>query len=123
MIKNLLLVGLGGAIGSMLRFGSSLLIGTKNFPYATLAVNITGSFIIGLVFAMSIKDEVFLNNWKLFLATGVCGGFTTFSAFSLENMGLLQSGRIGIVLIYVLLSVVLGIAATFLGYQLMMRNP
>ena len=122
MLKNLLLVGLGGGLGSILRYGSSLLLNSKLFPYATLAVNIIGSFIIGIVFAMSIKDETFLNNWKLFLATGICGGFTTFSAFSVENMALLQSGKVGLALIYILLSVVVGIMATFLGYQLVIKN-
>ena len=118
MLKNLLLVGFGGAIGSMLRYAATLLLNSKYFPYATLAVNIIGSFIIGLVFAISIKNENFLNNWKLFLATGICGGFTTFAAFSLENMGLLQSGKIALAATYIILSVLLGIAAAFFGYQL-----
>jgi CrcB protein len=122
MIKNLLLVGLGGSIGSMIRYGTSLLIRSKQFPFATLSVNIIGCFIIGLVFAMSIKGEGISDNWKLFLASGICGGFTTFSAFSLENMGLLQSGRIGIALTYIILSIVLGIAATWLGYVLIIKN-
>ena len=122
MIKNLLLVGLGGSIGSMVRYGTSLLIKSKLFPFATLSVNIIGCFIIGLVFAMSIKEKGISDNWKLFLATGICGGFTTFSAFSLENMGLLQSGRIGIALTYIILSIVLGIAATWLGYSLIIKN-
>ena len=113
MIKNLLLVGLGGGIGSMLRFGTALLINNKLFPYATFAVNIIGSFIIGVVFALSRK---------LFFAAGICGGFTTFSAFSLENMGLLQSGKYVIALTYIIASVVLGIVAAFLGYQLIIRN-
>jgi CrcB protein len=69
-----------------------------------------------------MKDEASLNSWKLFIATGICGGFTTFSAFSLENMGLLQNGKIGLAFIYIILSIVLGIAATFLGYQLTVRN-
>jgi CrcB protein len=90
MIKNLLLVGLGGATGSMLRYAVTLLIGSSIFPYATLFVNIIGSFLIGLVIAFCIKDESIVNNWKLFLATGICGGFTTFSAFSMENMQLLH---------------------------------
>jgi CrcB protein len=122
MIKNLLLVGLGGGIGSMLRYAAALLIGSKYFPYATFAVNIIGCFVIGIVFALSMKDEASLNSWKLFIATGICGGFTTFSAFSLENMGLLQNGKIGLAFIYITLSIVLGIAATFLGYQLTVRN-
>ncbi len=118
MIKNLLLVALGGGIGSMLRYAGSLLVGSKIFPYATLSVNIIGSFIIGIVFAISLKDAAFSNSWKLFIATGICGGFTTFSAFSLENMGLLQSGKYGLAFMYIALSIVLGIAATFFGYFL-----
>jgi fluoride exporter len=122
MIRNLLLVGLGGGIGSMVRYAVSLLMNSKLFPYATLSVNIVGSFIIGVVFAMSIKEAGLSDNWRLFLATGICGGFTTFSAFSLENMGLLQSGRIGLAITYIILSIVLGIAATFLGYLLIIKN-
>ena len=121
MIKNLFIVGLGGGIGSIIRYAASLLINSKLFPYATLAVNITGSFIIGLVFALTIKEAGFSNNWKLFLATGICGGFTTFSAFSLENVELLQNGKIGIAGTYILLSVILGILATFLGYWLIIK--
>lgn len=122
MLKNLLLVGLGGGIGSMLRYAATLLISPRYFPYATLAVNMIGSFIIGVVFAMSIKDETFLNNWKLFLATGLCGGFTTFSAFSIENMGLLQNGKYGLAVAYIIISIVFGIMAAFWGYQLITKN-
>ena len=122
MIKNLLLVGLGGAIGSMLRYAGSVLISSKTFPYATLTVNIIGSFIIGIIFAISIKEEVLFNNWKLFLATGICVGFTTFSAFSLEYMSLLQSGKYGMAVAYVGLSILLGIGATFSGYLIIMKN-
>jgi CrcB protein len=118
MIKNILLVGLGGGIGSVLRYTATLLVSTRKFPYATLSANIIGSFIIGLVLAFSIRDEHFASNWKLFLATGICGGFTTFSAFSLENMQLLQSGKTGMAFLYIALSVIVGIAATFSGYQL-----
>ena len=122
MLKNLLLVGLGGSIGSMARYAASLLIRSKSFPFATLSVNVIGSFIIGLVFALSIKEATVSNNWKLFLATGICGGFTTFSAFSVENMELLQNGKTGMALTYIMLSIVLGILATFLGYQLILKN-
>lgn len=122
MIKQILLVGLGGGIGTMMRYGTTLLIKPRLFPLATLSVNIIGCFIIGLVFALSVKEAGISDNWKLFLATGICGGFTTFSAFSLENMGLLQSGKIGMALTYIILSVVLGILATFLGYQLIIKN-
>lgn len=122
MLKNFLLVGLGGALGSVLRYGTSLLLNSKLFPWATLAVNIAGSFIIGIVFALSIRQEPLSHNWKLFLAAGICGGFTTFSAFSLENMGLLQSGRYGMAIAYIIASIVFGIAAAFIGYQLIIKN-
>ena len=122
MLKNLLLVGLGGGLGSVLRYGTSLLMNTKLFPWATLAVNITGSLVIGIVFALSIRQEPLTDNWKLFLATGICGGFTTFSAFSLENIGLLQSGKYGMAIAYIIASIILGTAATFLGYHLAIKN-
>lgn len=122
MLKNFLLVGLGGGLGSVLRYSTSLLVNSKLFPWATLAVNILGSLIIGIIFSMSIRQEPLTNNWKLFLATGICGGFTTFSAFSLENMGLLQSGKYGMAIAYICASIVLGIAATFIGYQLLIKN-
>jgi CrcB protein len=122
MFKNFILVGLGGAIGSMLRYAAYLLLPVKNFPLATLTVNITGSFIIGMVVAVSIKDENYLNNWKLFLATGICGGFTTFSAFSSENILLLQNGKYFIVISYIALSIVLGITAAWLGHKLITIN-
>ena len=122
MLRNFLLVALGGGIGSMLRYGTSLMINAKYFPWATLAVNIIGSFLIGLILALSIKEESILYNWKLFLATGVCGGFTTFSAFSLENMELLQNGKYLFAATYIALSVVLGIAAAFAGFKLITIN-
>jgi fluoride exporter len=122
MFKNFLLVGLGGAIGSMLRYAISLLVTVKQFPYGTFIVNIAGSFIIGAVLALSLKNELFSNNWKLFLATGICGGFTTFSAFAAENMALLQNGKYGIALMYILASLLLGIAAVVLGFKLITPN-
>lgn len=122
MLKNFLLVGLGGALGSMLRYAMYLLVPVKDFPWPTLLVNIIGSFVIGAVIALSIKDDQFLNNWKLFLATGICGGFTTFSAFSAENIGLLQNGKYTLAATYILLSIVLGIAAAWFGFKLITQN-
>lgn len=122
MLKNFILVGLGGGIGSMLRYATGLLISSKSFPFSTLLVNIIGSFIIGIVFSVCIKNDYFLNNWKLFLATGICGGFTTFSAFSLDNMGLIQSGKYGVAALYIMLSVILGIGACIGGYLLLAKN-
>ncbi|MEP7110366.1 MAG: fluoride efflux transporter CrcB [Ferruginibacter sp.] len=118
MIRNFLLIGLGGALGSMLRFGSALLVGIKPFPAAILLINITGSFIIGMVMAYSLKNEIFAANWKLFLATGICGGFTTFSAFSLDNLMLLANGKFWMFALNVISSVLLGIAAVWIGFRL-----
>ena len=102
----------------MLRYGSGLLIGPKPFPLATLLINITGSFIIGMVMAYSLKNEVFDGNWRLFLATGICGGFTTFSTFSFDNLLLIENGKFGMVALYLAGSVLLGIAAVWMGFKL-----
>jgi CrcB protein len=118
MLKNLLLVGAGGMLGSMLRYLVTVFIRPQSFPFATLWVNITGCLVIGVVMGMALRSEPFDNNWKLFLATGICGGFTTFSAFSLECVQFMQQQRYSAMLAYVVLSIVLGLAATFAGIQL-----
>jgi fluoride exporter len=122
MLKNFLLVGLGGALGSALRYAAYLLLPVKTFPWPTLVVNIIGSFVMGIVISLSIKNQDFLNNWKLFLATGICGGFTTFSAFSAENVALLQNGKYTIALTYILLSIVLGLTSAWLGFKLISHH-
>lgn len=118
MTRNFLLVGLGGALGSIFRYGTGLLIGARAFPLAILLVNVTGSLIIGMVMAFSMKQQVFADDWKLFLATGLCGGFTTFSAFSLDNLTLFEEGKYGMLALNVASSILLGIAAVWLGYRL-----
>ena len=118
MIKNFLLVGLGGAIGSMFRYALALLVKSNGFPLATFLVNVGGSLLIGMVFGLSQRDETFATNWKLFLATGICGGFTTFSTFSAENLQLMQQGRWALCGGYILLSIITCITATWLGYRL-----
>ena len=105
----------------MLRYACWLLIPARQFPYATLTVNSIGSFVIGLVLAYSLRETGFSDHWKIFLTTGVCGGFTTFSAFSAENLLLLQTGKHTLALIYILVSLITGIAATWLGFKLI--NP
>lgn len=118
MLKNIMLAGLGGAIGTMMRFAVYVLIKPASFPFATLIINILGSFVIGIVFGIALKNIDFDNNWKVFLATGICGGFTTFSAFSMENFQLLQQGKYFSSITYILVSVIAGILATWLGYKL-----
>ncbi|RTL60742.1 MAG: fluoride efflux transporter CrcB [Sphingobacteriales bacterium] len=117
MLKNFLLVGLGGMIGSMLRYTASVLVKntTSGFPIATFSVNIIGSFVIGWVFGMSLKEGSINWDWKLFLTTGICGGFTTFSALSLEGVALIQQQRYGIFATYFIASILAGLAAAWLG--------
>ena len=114
LIKNLLLVGLGGMLGTLLRYLSYAAFGSHSFPYVTLVINIAGSFIIGVVTAMVLKNTS--SDLKLFLATGVCGGFTTFSAFSIETVQMLQQNRNIAALVYVSCSVGLGIVAALSGF-------
>ena len=117
MIKQMLIVGIGGALGSMLRYGSSFIFPFRSFPWPTLVVNILGCFIIGIVIAFSLRNEPFFDQWKLFLATGICGGFTTFSAFSLESVSLFQHGKTGTGILYITASLLGGLAATWMGYK------
>ena len=117
IINNFLLVGAGGAIGSMLRYATSLVTVSKYFPLATFIVNITGSFFIGILLALSLRNNISDTGWK-FLAIGVCGGFTTFSAFSLEGFQLLQQQRYFVFLLYFVVSIAGSLAATYAGYFL-----
>ena len=87
------MVGLGGSIGAVLRYLITSSWKTNSFPFQTLFINITGCLLIGIVLALSEKTNLLSNEAKLFLATGVCGGFTTFSTFSAENVQLLKSGE------------------------------
>lgn len=112
---TLIYVALGGAIGAALRY---LVVSAAVFPLGTLAVNVAGSFVMGGVFA-----AVLAGPWQprlaAFVMTGVLGGFTTFSAFSLDVLKLVEDGRIAAGAAYVLGSVVLSIAACFAGLTLM----
>ncbi len=118
---HLLLVALGGMLGSALRYVVSVFINTKtasviSIPWGTFSVNIIGSLTIGLVFGYSMRSGGLEQNWRLFLATGVCGGFTTFSALSNESFLLLKEEQYAPLMFYIAASVVFGIAATALGY-------
>jgi CrcB protein len=119
---NYLLVFIGGGVGSTLRHIinviSARFLGTA-FPYHTFIINITGSTVMGLIAGyLAFKGEA-SQPWRLFLMTGVLGGYTTFSAFSLEAALLYERGEIGLALVYVLGSVVLSIAGLFAGLALM----
>jgi CrcB protein len=118
MIKTLLLVGAGGFLGSVSRFLASRLIQSNlpsAFPFGTFFVNITGCLLIGLIYGFSDRSSLLTPGWKMFLAAGFCGGFTTFSTFANENLALLREGNFFHFAIYTGLSVFLGITATFFG--------
>jgi fluoride exporter len=115
MLNNLLLVGLGGAIGSMLRYLLQKNL-SSGFPYGTLAVNVSGCLLIGLLWGVFSKDLD--QQRRLLLVTGFCGGFTTFSAFTQEGIQMLMENRWVIFVLYTALSVVLGLGATYFGYKI-----
>lgn len=109
-----LFVALGGAVGSVSRYLlGKLPVRTAGFPVITLGINVIGAFLIGLIVAAVGKHSGWDPRLVLFLKVGFCGGFTTFSTFSLETVQLFQSGRTGLGLLYAAASVVLGIAAVF----------
>ena len=119
-MKLLLFVGIGSFIGGILRYLISQFIQTKflsTFPYGTLGVNVLGCLVVGLVLALSERTSM-TPEWRLFLATGICGGFTTFSAFSSETFSLLRDGQVWYASAYILMSLILGVLATFIGYSL-----
>ncbi len=119
-MKQVLWVALGGAIGSVLRYICQRLItsGSSDFPWGTFTVNIVGCFLIGLLWSASLKNNNFPEYMKLFLMTGICGGFTTFSAFSAESVSLLRDGKFSLFLTYSLGSMCLGFLATFAAFRL-----
>lgn len=102
-LKSFLLVGAGGAIGSMLRYFISLMPIKSDFPYATITANLLGALLIGFICGL-VSQKNISNNLVLMMKTGVCGGFTTFSTFSLESFKLFESGKTATGVIYVLLS-------------------
>ncbi len=118
MWRTLLLVGAGGFLGSVSRFLASRFFQSNIqsvFPLGTFIVNITGCFLIGLIYGLSERSATFGAGWKLFLTAGFCGGFTTFSTFANENLALLRDGAFFHFFLYTGLSIFLGIAATFIG--------
>lgn len=117
MIKNILLVALGGAAGSACRYLVGRVVNITDFPIATLAVNLLGCMLIG--FLVGIIDRNFLSpEFKLLLISGFCGGFTTFSTFANESLAMIKAGDLLLSGLYIGISVILGILAVWLGLQL-----
>jgi fluoride exporter len=120
-MNHLLMVAAGGAIGASLRHLANLAALRwfgPNFPWGTMGINIAGSLAMGIFIEMLVRRTGSSNEMRLFVATGILGGFTTFSAFSLDFAVLFERGQMGPALFYVLASVILSILALFLGLWL-----
>ena len=134
MLINILIIGCGSALGGILRFLSyemvnifnknlmqnNALLSINKFPFATLLVNVIGSLLAGILYFLIIKNfNEFSSNLKNFLLIGFLGGYTTFSAFSLDLFRLIQANQNFQALIYAILSVLISLIAIFLGFYLM----
>jgi CrcB protein len=122
MLKTILYIAIGGAIGSVLRFLTTVLVSKFcpensgfQFPLATFIANVIGCFLIGLFLGILAKNQLTDSNLKWFLVTGFCGGFTTFSAFGMENFNLLQNNNTLLAFSYIALSIILGLFAVWFG--------
>lgn len=118
MLRTILIVGTGGFIGSVMRYLVQVWVEkglTSTFPLGTLIANIAGSFIIGMVFALAEKGNLMSAEWRIFLTVGICGGFTTFSAFAYNNFTMLREHSFGQFFINVGGNLFFGILAVYLG--------
>jgi fluoride exporter len=122
VMTKLLCVMLGGAIGCACRYGAGLLFNSwfkqSKFPYATFFINLSGSFVIGMIGELYRLQVLTSVEWRLALITGLLGGYTTFSAYSLENLSLLRAGEWMIVATYASASVLLGLLCAWVGMRL-----
>jgi fluoride exporter len=121
MTKMFFIVGIGSFIGGSLRYVSNIYIQKyfySSFPLGTFTINIVGCFLIGIFMALGEKGNLLSPEIRMFLTTGFCGGFTTFSTFSYENLNLIKNKEIYYFSLNVGLSVAFGLLATFVGYFL-----
>ena len=119
-MKSFLLVFLGGGLGSGLRYLVTAAMNqhSKVLPFGTFTVNLVGCLLIGLILGYAQKENTLTSNQTLLLATGFCGGFTTFSAFANENLELIKNGEILNLSLYTFGSIIIGILAVFVGYYI-----
>ena len=118
MLRTLLIVGTGGFIGSVMRYLVQVFVEkglATTFPWGTFVANIAGSFIIGIVFAFAEKGNLMSAEWRMFLAVGICGGFTTFSSFAYNNLTMIHEQSFIQLLWNIGGSLFFGILAVYLG--------
>ena len=122
-MKSFLLVFLGGGLGSALRYlvASAMNQYSKVLPFGTFTVNIIGCLLIGMILGYAQRENTLTSNQTLLLATGFCGGFTTFSAFANENLELIKNGEIFNFSVYTIGSILVGVLAVFIGFSLTNR--
>uniref|UniRef100_UPI003216FBF6 fluoride efflux transporter CrcB n=1 Tax=uncultured Draconibacterium sp. TaxID=1573823 RepID=UPI003216FBF6 len=118
MLRTILIVGAGGFLGSAMRYLVQIFVEkgmSSTFPWGTFVANIAGSFIIGIVFALAQKGNLLGAEWRMFLAVGVCGGFTTFSSFAYNNLNMLKDQAYGQFIWNIGGSLFFGLLAVYLG--------
>jgi fluoride exporter len=118
MLRTVFIIGTGGFIGSVLRFLVQIFVErnlSSTFPYGTLVANIAGSFLIGIVYALTEKGTLMSPEWRIFMAVGLCGGFTTFSSFSYNNFTMISEQTFLQLILNIGSNIFLGIIAVYLG--------
>lgn len=120
MNRNIVIVGIGGFLGTVARYLVAVSISKTlhPFPLATFVINVVGCLVIGVIYGVADRSAVLSPEWRLFLATGFCGGFTTFSSFAYENVNLLQLGQYSIFALYTVGSIAAGLLAAGAGVLL-----